>query len=385
MGKTMWNASEVVAESRLHKPMWNMLWQARPSSRIALAVWPSEERLASLRDRMEFALDDPPRPSGWTEKWRANLVDELYQLVASMEVAGDGLIALHVPRWLHGQSQGIVELFGGRIQQMADGNVYAWPLDGDPDTIDSIQPRAIESGIYWNAVEWVRYARAATAGSIPIRMPIMVGPLDTANYLLGTTVLLEWVFTQPEVLHRLLAKITHVLIAMIGALQKAAGETIHSHHFWCMRGGYDVASEVRSLISREVFEEFEAPYLERIGQRCGPYGIHSCGGWERSVLSSRADSRLRAMNGQVRENDLATLCRLADGKVALSIGPSINVNDRYTWPRREDFFRHVMEVVPASQPFETCLDEAELPLWLQVHRQVRGVPFELLPPLGFPG
>jgi hypothetical protein len=52
------------------------------------------------------------------------------------------------------------------------------------------------------------------------------------------------------------------------------------------------------------------------------------------------------------------------------------------WPSREEFFRHILEVVPASQPFETSLAEGELPLWLQLHRQIRGAPFDLLSPLG---
>lgn len=362
--------------------MWDDLWHGRSGGRIALAVGPSHTRVEALRERIEFVLDEAPRPARWTEEWQSDLTDQLYGLAGHLEMGGDAFIALGVPRFLHGQSQGIVELFGARIEFQPDGNVYAWPLEPQPGSIDAIEASAIQSGIYWQAVEWIRYARQATGGCLPFRMPIMVGPLDTANYLLGTTVLLEWVYTEPDVVHRLLGKITDTLIQVIRALQSAAGGAIHSHQFYCMRGGFDLASEVRALVSRDIYEAFEAPYLRRIGQACGAYGIHACGTWERTIPSALADANLRAMNGHSKENDLPTLCRLAQGKVALSIDASINVHDRFLWPSREEFFRHLLQTVPQNQPFETCISEDELPLWLRLHREIRGAEYDLVPPPG---
>ncbi|MEK9137750.1 MAG: uroporphyrinogen decarboxylase family protein, partial [Bacteroidota bacterium] len=42
--------------------------------------------------------------------------------------------------------------------------------------------------------------------------PVMTGPFDTVNYLLGTTTLMEWVYTEPLVVHGLLDKVTAVII-----------------------------------------------------------------------------------------------------------------------------------------------------------------------------
>jgi len=57
MDKATWSAQDVFAASRLHKPMWDALWQARSCSRIALAVSPSAERVALLQNRVEFVLE----------------------------------------------------------------------------------------------------------------------------------------------------------------------------------------------------------------------------------------------------------------------------------------------------------------------------------------
>jgi len=141
---------------------------------------------------------------------------------------------------------------------------------------------------------------------------------------------------------------------MIGALRTAAGGRIYR---------LDFCSECRSLVSRDVYEAFEAPRLRRIGETLGPYGIHSCGSWERTVSSALSDPNLRIMNGQIRENDLAQLCALANGRITLSIGPSVNLDERYTWARKEDFYAHILRTVPRTQPFIITIPEGELALW----------------------
>jgi len=180
------------------------------------------------------------------------------------------------------------------------------------------------------------------------------------------------VYAHPDTVHRLLEKVTDVIVRMTRARLAAAGGIAHCLHFACMRGGFDLCSEVRSLLSRKIYEEFEAPYLRRIGQELGEFGVHSCGSWERTIPSVLENTRIRAMNGQIKENDLKELCRLANGKIALSIGPSVNVHTRYTWPDMESFYRHILSTVPDGQPFEISIEEDHLPLWNQLHKELRG-------------
>ena len=344
-------------------------WDARETGGllggIAIAVRPSAERVERAQKECAELLADEAgaRPVRWTPEWRDALAGEVARAVASRELPGAWVPALGVPRFVHGQSQGICDLFGARVEAQPDGNYFVHPLTPEPARIDAVTPREIESSQYWGAVEWVRYARAACRGRFEFRNPVMTGPFDTANYLLGTTVLMEWVYTQPAALHRLLDKLAGVIAGMMGALREAAGGTLHGDALACMRNAFCLCSECRSLVSASTYEEFEAPYLARIGRQLGPYGIHACGSWERTVPSALRDPHLRAMNGQVRENDLASLCRLAGGRILLSIGPSRNLPERYTWPDTRSFLRHVLEAVPAGQPLEVVIDEGDLALW----------------------
>jgi hypothetical protein len=352
-------------------PGWDARQSGRPRPGLAFAISPGEERVAGRKPGVARLLADEvaARPPGWIPKWKEALEGGLSYVLAAQELPGAWFPALGVPRFVHGQSQGVCDLFGARVEPQPDGNYYVHPLPPDVSVIADVTPRAPDQSMYWGAVQWIRYARAATGGTFPFRNPVMTGPLDTANYLLGTTVLMDWVYAEPAALHGLLAKVTDVILAMLRALRQAAGGPLHGDAFACFRNALCLCSECRSLVSAPVYEEFEAPYLARIGRELGPYAIHSCGSWERTVASARRDPNLRAMQGQVRENDLAELCRQAQGEIILGIGPSRNLPERYTWPDNRGFLRYVLETAPADQPIEVVIAEQDLGLWNELLRR----------------
>ncbi len=346
-------------------PVWDALWAHRPIGRVAVGVRPSAARVEEAR-RVVDGLDLPdPRdlPAGWTPQWREALLGDLAWWRASWGLPGDACPVLSVPRVLHGHSQGICDLFGAQVEAQADGTWFVHPLPPDPARLAALEPLPLPASRYWAAVAYLRYARAVTGGRLPFRGPIMTGPFDTANYLLGSTVLLEWVYTEPEALHALLERLTAVIRGMVAALREAAGGALHAHHLICTRGGHDFASECRAIVSRAIYEAFEAPYLRRLGEALGPYAIHACGSWERTLASARQDPHLRVMNGQVKENDLTELCARAAGQVAFSIHPSVNLAEPYLFDTRADFFTYLLERTPPTQPLETAIGEEEIPVW----------------------
>lgn len=360
--------------------VWDQLWRAESPGRIAVWVTPNAERVQRLKDTYSLELPEVgERPEGWSEEWDTALREGLYLLAAQAQLPGDGDFALTPPRGLHGQSQGIVDLFGARAELQPDGNFFPRPLPADPALIAGITPAPLETSLYWQAVEWIRYARQATGGAIPFRNPVMTGPLDTANYLLGSTTLFEWLYTQPEAVHCLLDTVTEVLIALLQAISEAAGGALCPYLGYPARGGFELCSEVRAIISSSHYEEFEAPYLRRIGERLGSFAMHACGNWENTISSALRDGFIRVMHGQSKENDIAGLCRQAEGRITLVLGRSANLHERYLWPDAESFLRHVLVTVPEEQPFIIDVNEDDLPLWLELHREIRGKDFPLQP------
>jgi hypothetical protein len=347
------------------KAVWDALWARQSVGRIATAVAPGEKAVARAREACAgLSLREPERlPARWTPKWREHLLKDVGYICAQMEMLGDGFMGLSIDRGFYGQSQGMAEIFGARVDAQADGNYYVHPLTPDPAAMAALKPRPLEESLYWAAVDYVRYARHATEGVLPVRAPVMTGALDTANYLLGSTVVLEWVYSEPEALKALLAAITDVIVRLLQALQAAAGGRIDPQLVWCMRGGPDICSELRAIISADIYEEFEAPCLREIARRTGPLAVHSCGSWERTVPSACDDPGIRAMNGGSQESDAAELCRLANGRMTLSVYRSQNCHERCLWPENETFWSHILQVVPPAQPFELTIPEKEIPLW----------------------
>ena len=200
-------AQAVAEASHVRQGVWDTLWQRKTIGRIAVGVFPSEERHACAAAELhDLEIELPAAaPAEMAEKWREALLWDLQTLLARARLPGDGLLALGVPRLVGGQSQGICEIFGARVEQQPDGYFYVHPLPVDPELIDAIELRPWEETRYWEGMEYLRYARVVGEGRFPMRAG-MTGPLDTANYLLGTMTLLEWLLTCPEVIHRLLDK-----------------------------------------------------------------------------------------------------------------------------------------------------------------------------------
>jgi len=353
---------------------WDVSSLSLPPPNVLVAVSPSSERVAQVHEHaLDFIPDEPHvRPPSWTPEWKEALVNGIVKILATSQLPGAWVPALDVPRFVHGQSQGICDIFGASVEEQQDGNFFVYPLSDDPKIVDQVRPLPIEKSSYWGAVEWIRYAGDATNYSFDFRSPVMCGPFDLANYLLGTTRLMEWVYTEPASVHRLLDKITDVVVGVFRALKNVAGGTLHAHQFACMANAFDMCSECRSLVSVEVFETFIAPYLHRVGEALGPYGIHSCGSWERTIPCSLQDPNLKGMHGQVRENDLQELCRLAEAQMFFSIGPSVDLDERYTWPDRTSFLKYMLETVPHQHPVEIRIDESEIELYEELHHRIRG-------------
>ena len=339
---------------------WESFRLGKSIGRIAVKVRPNQKRIERAKEKYQFDLNkNVAKPDIWTENWDKVLKEQIYEMLATLEVSGDFFPALLIPRFIHGASQGICDIFGSKIEELEDGNFHAHPLPSTPEIIDNIEVLPIENSMYWGAVEWIKYSREMTNDEIPFKNPVMTGPIDTANYILGTTTLMEWIYLEPEVLHRLLERISMVIIKMINKLKNAAGGVLHSECIECMPGAFALCSEVRSIISKQAYEEFEAPYLRKIGEETGVFAIHSCGSWERTVKSALQDPNLLAMNGQVRENDLSELFKQGEGKVVFSINRSENLDERFTWQDEESYIRHVIECYSPNDILEIGVSESE--------------------------
>ena len=368
--------SAQVAQRRV---AWEGLAGKRAFGRAAI-------RFCSLPSDPEAEREVPPAdeiplvgPAGTKPEWDSAIRKQVRALhvAAAHRWQDDVFPAIDTPRSIFGQSQGLAEAFGCKLPQETEPGLYfPVPWIETAADVDRIKVTPIEKCLYGQAIEFARYARAVTGGHLAIRNPVMTGPLDTANYVLGTTRLMEWTYAEPRALKGLLKIITGVLVETLRRLQAAADGQLCPEVSGCLPRGFGLCSEVRALISAEQYAEFEAPYLRQLGAACGPYAIHGCGTWERTLPALLEDHNVMLINFQCREMDLRKVCALGGGRLSLSIGRSVELGEKYTWPDAASFYQYVISTLSEPMPVELLVYDNNLhdATFLAVQQQLQGGP-----------
>jgi hypothetical protein len=346
---------------QIRKRAWEGLMGKHPFGRAAIMNCPKPD-LEQLSQNFTPADDIPlAGPAGsmpeWDDMIRRQICD--LHLGAMSRYEDDSYPAINIPRIVHRGGQGFAEIFGCEIiGQGNDPNLfYPVPWIRNPSDLAKMKLRPPEDSWIGRAIEFAAYARAVTANSLAIRNPVMAGPIDNALLVLGTMQLMHWIYDEPAALHEFLEIITDVLIDVVHRLQNATGGALCPDHCWCLPHGFALCSEVRSLLSVSMFEEFEAPCLRRIGRECGPYMIHSCGTWERTLPIDMQDENLVLVNFQTKEMNLEKVYAYTQGRLSLYVGESINLGDRYLWPCETDFYRYLMTAFPEEVPLSFSIKD----------------------------
>lgn len=216
----------------------------------------------------------------------------------------------------YGHSQRLAEPFGG-APYMEAGHCQAFPVIHDLSAVRTLKPKPITACRYMSAgLDLLRYLHASTEGRYPIRQMVTTGALDTVNYLTGTTLLLEGLYTHPKEVHQLLRMTTDMLIEHILACREAVGGNLVPDHT-SLISGYALCSELRSQISAAHYEEFEAPYLKAIGDAVGPLIVHSSGRWEQTIPATLADPNIFHIVLWVRDTDLAETTAMIGDRISI--------------------------------------------------------------------
>ena len=250
----------------------------------------------------------------------------------------DSFPALVIPRRLYGHSQRLAEPFGGEPLVDGDHHCQCWPALSDMSQIKHLRPKPLAACRYLaRSLDLVRYCYESTEGRYPIRQMVTTGPIDTANYVTGSTLALAGMYEHPRELHALLRMVTDLLIEHILACRRLAGGNLVPDHTPLL-SGYTLCSELRSEYSAAHYAEFEAPYLKQIGDAVGPLIIHASGRWEQSLAGTLADRNIIHLVLWARDTDLAVATRTVGDRISLEAWQSDLPAKGF--PSVADFYRY---------------------------------------------
>ena len=338
--------------------IWDALYKKKPFTGIAVHLYTIPDLEECIKKTI--SVDKIPLANVSTERnqeWDDSLRNQIHTMHAQSfsRYQSDKYPAIDIPRSFFGQTQALVEIFGGKIipAPSEPGLFHAVPLIESVDDIAKIKIKPVNQCLYGNAVKFAKYAYESTEGQLSIKNPVMPGPIDMVTYLIGSLRVMQWIFDEPEALHKMLEIATEQLIEVIHQLQKATDGNLAPDIQGCIPKCFSLCSESRHMLSSDAYIEFEGAYLRKIGEACGPYAYHGCGTYERVLDYDMQDPNLKIIHFQTKEMDLTKVYDITKGTLPISIGRSINLHERYLWPNEKTFLSHVLSVFPGPALAET--------------------------------
>lgn len=209
----------------------------------------------------------------------------------------------------------------------------SWPLAADvpgieailaqgiPDLYQSFGQKTLEMGRYFVAL---KQPFPKINQYVTIYHPDLQGPMDVCELLLGSTLHLL-ILDAPDLIKKLLNRLTDIYIAFMQEWEKIAGQTGDCSVHWsmCHRGRIMLRDDSATNFSPAMFEEFIRPADQRLIREFQGGAIHFCGHGDHFIPAMSAIAGLHAINlSQPELNDMEKIYRNTVDKGIKLIGLS---------------------------------------------------------------
>ncbi len=179
--------------------------------------------------------------------------------------------------------------------------------------------------VYLRILEHLHFFEEATDYAIPVAATDPQSPLDVASLIWDNTSFLLALKERPKEVHYLLQVITEAFIEFYSLqYDLLKNPALPGHSFPLVPGaqGISVSDDEAVLLSPELFEEFDLPYLAQISEAFGGLYYHCCGDFGHLLKSILKIPGLRAVNAHLspREFHPEYIQTFLDAKVALFLG-----------------------------------------------------------------
>ena len=194
-----------------------------------------------------------------------------------------------------------VEPFGAKIKFMDNEWPSAYPVITDnPADVYKLKPKkAWESDLWKLLREIIEFFQANTRGDIPIALTDPQGPFTNASLLWQTDEFFTACFTNPKEVHHIMDILTDSFIEYTDAQLKLIDNPAFPGHSFPLGEtgrGISISDDNSVMISPEMFEEFNLPYLNRISEHYNGLYYHSCGNYMKALPGILKIKKLRAVN-----------------------------------------------------------------------------------------
>lgn len=233
-----------------------------------------------------------------------------------------------------------------------DSSIWSQPLinEYDPDAVLALELPLVDAGLQGTSLKLARQAEAYFEGRVGVRIPDMQGPLDVAGQVVGPERLLRMLVEHPDAAHHVINLATQLLIDFYQAMKSEVSELVGPHcpnGLWCPPElGTAVSEDYAPLVSREFYEEFSLPYLQRIADETGGVFIHCCGTFEHTYQSMAGIERLTGLNPAIPVVEYPHFAAMFAEVCVLA--PSMSIGWERHWPDRAAFHEYLLAYTPTG-------------------------------------
>lgn len=224
----------------------------------------------------------------------------------------------------------LAEPFGAEIQFMD----HEWPASrpiifDDPEDVYKLKyPKPWESPLWKQLRKTIDHFQRETDGRIPVATTDPQGPFTTASLLWETTEFFMACYTNPDEVHHIMRLLTDQFIEYYEAQLKVIENPAYPGHNFPLGEagrGISISDDNIVMISPQIFEEFNLPYLSEISEHFGGLYYHSCGKYDHMIESILKIPKLRAINWHTGPYEMGSVpLEKVWGKCAIWTGPSHN-------------------------------------------------------------
>jgi Uroporphyrinogen decarboxylase (URO-D) len=213
------------------------------------------------------------------------------------------------------------------------------------DEITALPMPTVRDGQLGRMLDYTRYFVEQTGGRYPIRMSDIQGPIDSAALILGHNNFLMAMYTNPKAVHYLLQQVTDLTIAFVRAQREIAYslgcEFIPSmFQPWMPDGlGISVSNDECVMMSAQMHDEFNVPYLNQLSEAFGGIYLHSCGKWTHQFPSLAKVHNLRGHEFGASEATFEPVLEHFGGKIVLAC--RVGLHRDLKFQGMSDFVRRV--------------------------------------------
>lgn len=162
-------------------------------------------------------------------------------------------------------------------------------------------PEIKVGSVAWEMLEMMRYMLEETEGAFQLNIMDMQGPVEVAAKIWGYEEFFITAYTEPELCHALMNKLSLAFILLWEEQKKIAGDLLIPNHLWGWNWapkdiGASLSSDGLVMVSNEFAREFYNPSTNLISDYFGGITVHSCGDFSAAIPSQLELRNLRAIH-----------------------------------------------------------------------------------------